>query len=418
MGNVTEFSSQQDRRFFARRSVRSLAYVDLGDDNGGIVLNMSEGGLAMHSAVTLSEVHLPRVRFQLPQCRDWIETRAEIAWTSETKMLAGILFIGLPDRARQQIRDWVFANGRGEDAPAAPRRTEVTRIPSPSGISISHMATRESVTRSTAALVRTFTNSPEISSIRPAASVVSVRTASPAPDGAKSSTAVHHELARASDAGSELSLRLSEATPPESRASWPSWSGFLAFLTALAALSFLVGLTAGRGDFHRLLVKVSGSAEDPDSASRQPLQSSAAGVASGVSSPAAPSIASNARVTITSRMYVPVPTPTQSDASKVDRLQIGTLEHRVEPQYPPDAARQRAEGTIQLHVTIGASGAVDNVTVLSGPPALVQSATDAVRQWRYKPTLLDRKPIEVEADIAIVFWLPPPAQPGDQQSKR
>ena len=150
MGNVAEFSSQQDRRFFARRSVRSLAYIDLGDDNGGIVLNMSEGGLAVHSAVTLSGVHLPRVRFQLPQCPEWIETRAEIAWTSETKMQAGILFIGLPDRARQQIRDWVFASGRNGDAPAASRRSEVARIPPPPGYSsaVRPLATRQLAVRS------------------------------------------------------------------------------------------------------------------------------------------------------------------------------------------------------------------------------------------------------------------------------
>jgi TonB family protein len=422
MGNIAEFSSQQDRRFFARRSVRSLAYVDLGDDNGGIVLNMSEGGLAVHSAVTLSGVHLPHIRFQLPQSPDWVEARGEIAWTSETKTLAGILFIGLPDRARQQIRDWVFSSSRTEDVPPAPDRTEVTRIPPPPATSVGHAATRESVTRSSASPVRAFISSPETSSARPAASIVSVRTTHSALGSTKSSTVVHNEPAIAKNAGQELNLRLSQAAPTESRASWLSWSGFLAVLAALAALSFFVGLTAGRtaghGDIRRLLAKLSGSAASANSASSQPRQSTSAGVTQAALSPAAPPTIPNGRVTITSRMYVPVPTPTLSDASQVKRLQVGALDHRVEPQYPPDAAKQRAEGTVQLHVTIGASGAVDNVTLLSGPPALVQSATDAVRQWRYKPTLVDGKPTGIEADIAIVFWLPPPAQPGDQQPKR
>jgi TonB family protein len=422
MGNLAQFSSHQDRRFFARRSVRSLAYIDLGGDNGGIVLNMSEGGLAVHSAVTLSGVHLPAIRFQLPQSPDWIEARGEIAWTSETKMLAGILFIGLPDRARQQIRDWVFASSRGEDAPAAPRRTEVTRISPLPGISIGQTPTRESVTRSAAAPVRTFTSSPETSSVRPTASVVSVHTPSSAPGNAKRSPVVHHEPAISKNAGQELSLRLGQATPAESRASWLNWSGFLVFVAALAALSFFVGLTAGRtaghGDIRRLLAKDSGSAASANSASSQPLQSSPVGVTQDVLSPAAPPAIPNGRVTITSRIYVPVPTPTPSDTSQMKRLQVGALEHRVEPQYPPDAARQRAEGTVQLHVTITANGAVDNVTLLSGPTVLVQSATDAVRQWRYKPTLLDGKPVGIEADIAIVFWLPPPAPSGDQPPNR
>jgi TonB family protein len=224
------------------------------------------------------------------------------------------------------------------------------------------------------------------------------------------------------NAGHKLSLRLGHATPTESRASWLTWSGFSAFLAALAALSFVVGLTAGRGDIRRLVAKLSGSAASANAASSQPQQSSSAGVTQDVLSPAAPPAIINGRVTITSRMYVPVPTPTLSDASQVKRLQVGALEHRVEPQYPAEAARQHAEGTVQLHVTIAANGAVDNVTLLSGPPALVQSATDAVRQWRYKPTLLDGKPTGIEADIAVVFWLPPPGQPpsqtGDQQPKR
>ncbi len=421
MGNVAEFSSHQDRRFFARRSVRSLAYIDLGGDNGGIVLNMSEGGLAVHTAVTLSGVRLPAIRFQLPQSPDWVEARGEIAWTSETKMLAGILFIGLPDRARQQIRDWVFASSRSEDAPAVPRRTEVARISPPSGTSIGQPPTGEPVTRSSAAPARIFTSSSETNPVRPTASVVSVRTASSALANTKPSTGVHQEPARAREAGHELSLRLGQAAPAESRASWLSWSGFLVLVAALAALSFFVGLTAGRtaghGDIRRLLAKLSGSAASANSASPHP-QSSSAGVTQDVLSPAAPPAIPNGRVTISSRMYVPVPTPTLSDTSQVKRLQVGALEHRVEPQYPPDAARQRAEGTVQLHVTIAANGAVDNVTLLSGPPGLVQSATDAVRQWRYKPTLLDGKPVGIEADIAIVFWLPPPAQPGDQQPTR
>jgi TonB family protein len=421
MGNVAEFSSQQDRRIYLRRNVRSLAYIDLGGDNGGIVLNMSEGGLALHSAVTLNEVHLPRVRFQLPHCPEWIETRAEIAWTSETKMQAGILFIGLSDRARQQIRDWVFTGGRSEGAKTTSRRPEAPRIPPPPDISAGRTASREPAARGATAPVRTFIGDAETPPARPSAPVVLVRTPSAAPVSIRPAPEVHRAPPRAKNAGNELSLRLGEITPQEPRAAWRSWSGFLALLAALAALSFFVGLTAGRGKFHNLLARFSGSAGNSDSASSQPPQSSAADIAQGIS-PAAPPTLSKARVIITSRMYVPVAAPTQSDASKVGRLQVGALEHRVEPQYSPDAARQHAEGTVQLHVTIGADGSIGNVALLSGPPALVQSATDAVRQWRYKPTLLDGKPIEIEADIAIVFWLPlpgqQPAQQVDQQPKQ
>ena len=109
---TAQHSSTTNRRFYSRREVRALAYIDLGRDNGGIVLNLSEGGLAIHSAISLNERRLPHVRFQLPQSSTWVEARGEVAWTSENGMQAGIQLIGLGDEARRQIREWVCANGR------------------------------------------------------------------------------------------------------------------------------------------------------------------------------------------------------------------------------------------------------------------------------------------------------------------
>src|ERR1700676_3233209 len=84
-----------DRRLRVRRPVPSLAYVDLGKDNGGIILNISEGGLAVALASPLDSNGLARMRFQTPGSGDWLEVSGEIAWISKLKRDAGIRFVDL-----------------------------------------------------------------------------------------------------------------------------------------------------------------------------------------------------------------------------------------------------------------------------------------------------------------------------------
>jgi len=81
------------------------------------------------------------------------------------------------------------------------------------------------------------------------------------------------------------------------------------------------------------------------------------------------------------------------------------LIHDVAPQYPPEAGRARIEGIVVLMAVIGKDGTVRDVRVESGLPLLAQAAIDAVRQWRYKPYLLNGEPVEVDSHITINFTL-------------
>jgi protein TonB len=78
---------------------------------------------------------------------------------------------------------------------------------------------------------------------------------------------------------------------------------------------------------------------------------------------------------------------------------------RVEPRYPPLALQIRLQGTVRLQAIINRDGRITSLEVVSGHPLLVQSALDAVRQWRYRPTMLDGGPVEVETTISVVFQL-------------
>src|SRR5579864_2201746 len=77
------------------------------------------------------------------------------------------------------------------------------------------------------------------------------------------------------------------------------------------------------------------------------------------------------------------------------RVQQANRISSVAPIYPAEAKRKGIEGTVTLDVLIGKDGHVSQVTGTSGPAQLVQSATEAVKQWVYKPTLLNAEPVSV-----------------------
>jgi peptidyl-prolyl cis-trans isomerase A (cyclophilin A) len=83
----------------------------------------------------------------------------------------------------------------------------------------------------------------------------------------------------------------------------------------------------------------------------------------------------------------------------------GMLVSHTTPIYPPDAKKAGVSGTVVLQAIIGADGLVKDVTVVSGPQALQQAATDAVKTWRYRPYLLNGQPVEVRTTINVIFTI-------------
>jgi protein TonB len=83
----------------------------------------------------------------------------------------------------------------------------------------------------------------------------------------------------------------------------------------------------------------------------------------------------------------------------------GLLIHRVEPTYPPLARAARVQGEVVLSAIINTSGEITNLQLVSGHPMLVPDAIAAVKQWRYKPYLLNGQPVEVETTITVIFSL-------------
>jgi protein TonB len=86
-------------------------------------------------------------------------------------------------------------------------------------------------------------------------------------------------------------------------------------------------------------------------------------------------------------------------------IQAAKILKRVLPTYPTIAKAARIQGTVRLVGTIAKDGTIQNLQVISGHPILAQAALDAVRQWVYKPTILNSQPVEVIAPIDVTFTL-------------
>jgi protein TonB len=81
----------------------------------------------------------------------------------------------------------------------------------------------------------------------------------------------------------------------------------------------------------------------------------------------------------------------------------GLLIYRVEPAYPPLAKQARIQGVVVMTALIDKAGNVQNLQVVSGHPLLAPAAIEAVKQWRYKPFLLNGQPVEVETTVTVNF---------------
>jgi protein TonB len=84
-------------------------------------------------------------------------------------------------------------------------------------------------------------------------------------------------------------------------------------------------------------------------------------------------------------------------------VEQGLLIQDVKPIYPALARRAGVQGAVVLQAVIGKDGRIENLRVVSGNPLLVKAAMEAVKQWRYRPYLLNGEPVEVETQVTINF---------------
>ncbi|MGA8431534.1 MAG: energy transducer TonB [Candidatus Sulfotelmatobacter sp.] len=102
---------------------------------------------------------------------------------------------------------------------------------------------------------------------------------------------------------------------------------------------------------------------------------------------------------------MPAPPLPVASHLRVSRMMEGNLIRRVQPEYPATAKMAHVQGQVVLSAVISKEGTIERVQVLAGHPLLVQSAVEAVKQWRYRPYVLNDEPVEVETQITVNFLL-------------
>jgi TonB family protein len=112
---------------------------------------------------------------------------------------------------------------------------------------------------------------------------------------------------------------------------------------------------------------------------------------------------------------MPKPAPTEAEAKPAASEPVpvtvtanvtsASIVTQTTPEYPPEARARNVEGEVLLHATIDKEGKISQVQVLSGDDLLAKSAVEAVRQWRYKPMLVDGEAKETDTTITVTFSL-------------
>ena len=383
---VNAGKSSSDRRLFPRFTPDSLAYVEIGDGNGGIVVNISEGGLALQSAVSLLGTEFPRLRLQVG-FKKHLEMEGKIAWIGDYRKRAGIRFVDLSEETRSQIREWILLEAR----PRSPAKQK-------SELNTGSEPIQTASARSDAQLARKTG----------AGTTIMVGILALAALGL-GWNAGHHGLHWAFVKGAER--KAGEILPEE--------TNLPQSLNQIEILDL---------ENHRWLIpfrKPGGPAEktetSPLTSQRMfPIQNrkGLGPTTVTLSEPKRPEHAPQ---------ELPLPpaprTFSESDAllpGLVDRaipklpeppfvslstsvFQPAELIHRVDPGYPTNALLEGIEGTVKLHIVIGDDGVVREVRLLSGPQFLFGAAAEAVKRWRYKPALLHGHAIQSESDVTFLF---------------
>jgi TonB family protein len=528
--SVEAIHPMRDRRLQMRTTPASCSYLELGGTNGGMVLNISETGMAVAAAEPLVvDEYLPRICLQLPNSGKSVEISAQIVWLAESKKSAGIRFVDLTADTRNQISNWIASEKPAPEfdgltpapveslIPAAPERIpkepvgsvfpeqeqpsspelithaapQAYKIVTPEILDASPRSLVEDLQEKVhrPALVAGFAPQVRTGRVEPLAdriedspsrihtfeisvfqvapimflfAVISLAfglTVGRGPlgkhlrDAQKSILAADATSPALSDLPDETTSRTSTAPaantlnspavdPPaqeeeESLIDSHNSSGANKLDDATSSEKESKESARNSESFAKLPSTDSSpkpahlpKAVDPRSgAPRNPAPRRATPAPSAAPRLWSPStvlvrgpgdgskpfrmifpekpIAASSSFAMTSQLSVVVaPEPGAEVTHESARLQAGELVSFVWPRYPRPGDRYGSSETVKVRTTIGEFGQVLDVKHVSGSTSLLPAAMSAIRLWRYKPTLLNRRPVQAQLDVTIEFRPP------------
>ena len=450
-----------ERRHCARRKVNDTCYIDLLDGaNGGLVLNISETGLSLQSALQVTKEEVSRLRFRLPSSDQWLEASAKLVWVGESGKEVGAQFLELSEGVQSRIKEWV-GNRDLPTSPASirggrhvPQQTineSSSRKPRVPVVDSAHaVAAPRAVARSkretvlplwglgrvlcllavAVALLLGLRYLPQLSelpmvgrskearnilvSVTKAVRSLYANAVTRGTGGHPQSQSSRHPLnavqggtvpppsvgrrpvplaSPPKSAEPEFGSMVTQALSPGPTEPVPDAAGFR---------------SQGRVQRHAQRGPQSSNVSYPTRTDTpEPSNNVALVGAPAIGAP--PSrvifergpVSASSLVAISERRSILV----IGSFDPTEELQLGKLASHVEPAYPVAALTREIQGTVRVRAFIGRSGEVLRVQLISGPAALAPAAMNAIRKWRYDPTLLNGHAIKSRADVTVYFRL-------------
>lgn len=454
-----------ERRAHTRRRLAQLAYVGFGPDCGGVLLDISEGGLNCQIVGAFVEGGLCRLQFALPGLRSAIQADGQIVWSNNSRRGGGVRLLGLGEETRQQLQQWICGNipppsgsrsipvpiqaktpapvpvlaGRSDSQPAltavvsqnkaltssssgwsghatVPARyaTKVTDATPPHANSEAPLSVAASPQRKramgVAAVAACFILAAVLAFLRPDVASLAARFKAQAPPDAgiagPAAVATPRPPTGLYDSSSQAQTLDQGNTP------WLP-SGDVGYAPPVAVHPVLPEIPAVKPapatpnrPVQRQVAPVTNSRKPLTMRLPRPRKAKPAPLAAVRPEPPIPATLAPPMAFVDPQVATPnLPELPQPPRPQATRYQPPELLVRVEPVYSRFVREARLQGTVQVRAMIGRDGVPHSLSAVSGNARLAEMAFEAVRRWRYKPAMLNGQPIETQTIIAITFQL-------------
>ncbi|HMI52639.1 MAG TPA: PilZ domain-containing protein [Candidatus Saccharimonadales bacterium] len=385
-----------DRREGLRAVPSSLLHASFGSQHGGVVLDLSEGGFAVATALSLLDRVVPQITIALGPGEDKIKVVGLTVWTTEATQRAGFQFIGLAPAERERIRNWVRAHNTDACEVLPPEAGPVLKkvwSANPHLLPLNAIPEQGLAAR---------VGNPQLEHRHP----LPAAPARPLAMEMRRSPAHAISLQSGKTIRARLSLSVAAAFVIGSALTFfgaPRWSDRSSAAERPPASGEALQEQNPAQTFPR-------DAQDkilPQQSEQSVLILPAASSTPYRASLLKEEIPSPASVRIVSQRSLYLPDGVLRDATgksvAAKSLVPGRLLTEILPEFPASHQDSAAQQDLRIRAQVSESGRVLEVLPISGPTAQMPGILSAVRKWRYEPTLLDDKPVQTQLDLTIQF---------------
>lgn len=394
-------SAASKQRRGARVVPSSLTYVQFGSKDAGIVVDFSEHGLLLATSLSLVTEFIPRIHIQVDEPTGEVTVSGRTVWTDESTHRAAIEMVDVSERDRSRIEEWVRSEMARSSLPGANANQRkvvshsLTREFESDDISEGVISENDFVAEVRDVIQNQIQNQPDIR--RPGFI-----------DRNRRAIEVMTVLAAA--------VCVALAIYSEAKAEWPLKQKYVKVHASQIDSALVTNVPAATA---------SDSARDPADTNDTHINDATSSVGTAEQIDTLPpavtmwisptkntliklpnrKVLQSDALAITSQcsMYI---AHTPGSAAQKELLVVGRLISHIDPEAPSADSPLPRVKTVRVRATVGSKGEVVALTPISGPAQFFPSVLSAVREWRFEPTLLDGRPIDMQVDLTITFHQP------------